>query len=88
MSRIFVIVEAWNIPSLIVSHKNHLLRVLPHAVGAKTFEHLMTNEDRNITALAFDSIGQRVYFADSYTTNKNSSHSTIRTLHIRNFQNM
>jgi len=51
-------------------------------MGAKTFDHLVENDGRDFTALAFDSVEKKIYFADNVMSNDGTSEATIGVLSL------
>jgi len=66
----------WNMsePSLLAANGNRLLRILPDSVGAASDVLLQTAPQHNVTALAFDSSSQTIFFAETITSG--TSHQT------------
>ena len=58
----WICVDTWDEPSLLVATKNHVLKLVPDAVGHRTYEVLAVI-DGNITALAVDIPAKMLYFA-------------------------
>jgi len=54
--------DAWDEPSLLVATNNHVLKLIPDAVGLHTYEVLVVMGS-NITALAVDIPAKMLYFA-------------------------
>ena len=55
-------VDTWSAPSLLVATNNHILKLIPDAVGLHTYE-VMVAMDSNITALCVDVAAKMLYFA-------------------------
>jgi hypothetical protein len=52
-------------PSVLVSSGNQLLRIVPDAVGSASHQVLVSPPRHNITALAYDSVSQTIFFAET-----------------------
>lgn len=56
--------EDWSVSSLLVANDNHILRLVPDAVGTKSYE-LLSSYDETVTSLAVINMERTVFFATS-----------------------
>ena len=57
-----VVSDDWSVPSLLVASNNHILRLVPDAVGTKSYE-LLASYNETVTALAAMTVERIVFFA-------------------------
>ena len=60
----YITVDDWSVPSLLVANNNHILRLVPDAVGTRSYERL-SSYDEMVTSLAAISVERTVFFATS-----------------------
>jgi len=61
---VWVTSEDWSVPSLLVASSNHILRLVPDAVGTRSYE-LLASYSEMVTSLAAINVERTVFFATS-----------------------